>query len=50
MKKKNKALAQEKYDEWERISAWTLRVMIAMAFILAYLIISGKIDLWLGLN
>jgi len=43
VKKKN-------YDEWERISAWTLRVMIAMAMILAFFIITGKIDLWLGLN
>jgi hypothetical protein len=37
-------------NEWERISAWTLRVMIAMAIILAFFIITGKIDLWLGLN
>jgi len=35
-------------DEWERISAWTLRVMMVMALILAYLIISGRIDQWLG--
>jgi len=41
---------KKNYNEWERISVWTLRVMVAMAFILAFLIITGKIDLWLGLN
>jgi len=35
-------------NEWERISAWTLRISIALAFFMAYLIISGKIDQWLG--
>ena len=31
---------------WTRISVWDLRFMVALAFILAYLI-SGKIDQWL---
>jgi len=34
--------------EWERISAWCLRFMVALAFILAYLIITGRIDQWLA--
>ena len=38
---------KKKYDEWERISVWTLRFMIALGFILAYLIITGKADQWL---
>jgi hypothetical protein len=35
-------------DDWERISAWTLRVVMALMFVMAYLIITGKIDQWLG--
>ena len=32
--------------DWTRISAWTLRLMIALAFIVAYLIITGRVDQW----
>mgnify|MGYP006090253679 CR=1 FL=1 len=35
-------------NEWERMSAWALRVMVILAFIMAYLIITGKIDQWIG--
>jgi len=35
-------------NEWERISAWALRFMVALAFVLAYLIITGKVNQWLG--
>ena len=31
---------------WTRISIWTLRFMIALGFILAYLIITGRVDQW----
>ena len=31
---------------WTRISVWTLRLMIALGFIFAYLIITGKINQW----
>ncbi len=34
--------------DWSRISVWTLRFMVALGFIVAYLIITGKIDLWLA--
>jgi type VI protein secretion system component VasF len=34
--------------DWTRISVWTLRLIVALAFLVAYLIITGKIDLWLG--
>jgi len=29
---------------WNKVSVWTLRIMIAFAFILSYLIIAGHID------
>lgn len=29
---------------WNKVSVWTLRIMIAFACILAYLIIAGHID------
>ena len=37
----------KKMTDWTRISVWTLRLMMALGFILAYLIITGKIDQWL---
>jgi hypothetical protein len=33
---------------WTRISVWTLRFMVALAFILSYFIITGRVDQWLG--
>ena len=32
--------------DWSRISVWTLRIMIAFGFLLAYLIITGRVDQW----
>lgn len=34
--------------DWTRVSVWTLRFMIALGFFLAYLIISGRIAVWLA--
>jgi hypothetical protein len=34
--------------DWTRISVWTLRLMVVLGFIVAYLVITGRIDLWLG--
>ena len=32
--------------DWTRISVWTLRFMIALGLILAYLIITGRVNQW----
>jgi hypothetical protein len=34
--------------DWTRISIWTLRIIIALGFIVAYLVITGKIDQWMA--
>jgi hypothetical protein len=41
-------MTDKEIKDWTRISVWTLRLMIALAFIVAYLIITGRIDQWLG--
>ena len=33
---------------WTRVSVWTLRLMITLAFVVAYLIITGRIDQWMA--
>ena len=30
--------------DWDRISAWTLRLIVALGFVIAYLVITGRID------
>ena len=33
---------------WTRISVWTLRIIMALGFLVAYLVITGKIDQWMS--
>jgi len=33
---------------WTRISIWALRIIIALGFIVAYLVITGRIDRWMA--
>ena len=35
-------------NDYERISSWTLRIVMALMLVMAYLIVTGKIDQWLG--
>jgi len=35
-------------NDYERISSWTLRIMGVLALIMFYLVVTGKIDQWLG--
>ena len=34
-------------DQWERITSWTLRLVIALAVVVAWLVVTGRIDAWL---
>ena len=35
-------------NDYERISSWTLRIMGVLAIIMFYLVVTGRIDQWLG--
>ena len=34
--------------DWTRISVWTLRIIMALGVIVAYLVITGRIDQWMA--
>ena len=36
------------HDKWDRISLWTLRAVVALAVIVMWLVVTGRIDAWLG--
>ena len=36
------------HDKWDRISLWTLRIVIGLAVVVMWLVVSGRIDAWLG--
>ena len=38
-----------KPDDWDTISLWTLRAVVALAVIVMWLVVTGRIDRWLGL-
>ena len=31
-------------DRWDRITQWTLRTIIALGIVVAYLVVTGRID------
>ena len=36
------------WDDWDRISLWTLRAVIGLAVLVMWLVVTGRIDAWLG--
>ena len=30
--------------DWTRISVWTLRLIVALGFFIAYLVVTGRVD------
>ena len=36
------------HDKWDRISLWTLRAVVALAVLVMWLVVTGRIDAWLG--
>ena len=36
------------HDKWDKISLWTLRIVIGLAVVVMWLVVSGRIDAWLG--
>ena len=35
-------------NDYERMSSWTLRITGVLAIIMFYLVVTGRIDQWLG--
>ena len=35
------------HDKWDRITLWTLRVVIGLGIVVAWLVVTGRIDAWL---